>query len=99
MSLPRCRVRLCTKVDLRVSLSNTVPLIEATVLKRQTQPHIEVVSLISISYATSTRATVLFTSLIKYVLQNSVLNVVPSIILCHHDGIPGRSFQDTADTQ
>ena len=50
---------------------------------------------IPVSYPTSIRATVLFTSLIKCVSLNSVLNVVSSVILCRCDGVPGRSVQDT----
>ena len=41
----------------------------------------------------SIRGTVL--SSIKCVSLNSSLNVVSFIILCHYDGVPGRSFQDT----
>ena len=56
---------------------------------------LEVVSLIPVSYSTSIRATVLFTSLSKRVSLNSILNVVSSVIICHYDGVPGRSSQDT----
>ena len=55
------------------------------------------VSLIQVSYLTSIRATTVFTSLIKGVSPNSVLNVVSSIILCHCDGVP-RGYRYTVGT-
>ena len=57
------------------------------------------VSLIPVSYLTFILATVLFTSLIKCVSLKSVLNVVSYIIICHCDGVPGRSSQDTGRTR
>ena len=51
--------------------------------------------LLPISYFTSIQATVMFTSLIKHVSQNSMLDVVSSVILCHYDGVSGLSSEDT----
>ena len=55
-------------------------------------PYIDVISLTPVFYSTSTRGTVLFTSLIKCVSLNSVLNAISSIIQCHG---AGRLYQDT----